>query len=431
MVVGKRIRFARALSFPSFALVWSGQTISGLGDAAFYTAVAWQVLLLTGSATAIGVVMIAQTVPRLVLSLVGGAYADRLPRRLVMLVSDCGRMLAVGAIAALGLAGVLQLWHIVALATVFGVADAFFAPAYLSIPPQIVDTEALPSANSLTAVSQQVSQLVGPAIAAACITVSSPSLAFAFDALTFLVSALTLVFAHIPPLAPRTSEGTEGATGEDARKPSIVRDIGEGIRYVFATPWLWVSIAVFSVANIGIAPLMVALPILVKDVYHAGVWLLSASLIVGAIGSLVATLVVGQMKRMHHRGLIVYSCTIFSGLALAAFGVPAALTTLGVAVPSSAGVAAILAGSVIFSAGVSVFTVLWYTIMQEMVPANLLGRVNSIDWLGSFAFMPVGLGIAGILSDQIGPAWVFIAGGALVAALSVLGLMVKDVRGLN
>jgi hypothetical protein len=427
MVVVKRVRFVRALSFRSFALVWSGQTISSLGDAAFYTAISWQVLLLTGSAAAIGIVVIAQTVPRLLLSLVGGVYADRLSRRLVMLVSDGGRMVAVGALAALGLTGLLQFWHIVALAIFFGVADAFFGPAYLSIPPQLVDVEALPSANSLTAISQQITGLAGPAIAALCITLRGPSVAFAFDAFTFLVSAGTLVLVRVPLLPAHTPDtGTE-----HPRKPTILQDIVEGFRYVFGKPWLWVSIAVFSVANIGVAPLVVSLPKLVKDTYATGVWLLSASLIIGSVGSLLATALVGQMRSRRHRGFIVYGSGMCAGLALALYGIPAVLAGMHVPLLANAGILAVLVGSALFSAGISVANVLWYTIMQELVPADLLGRVNSIDWLGSFAFLPIGYALAGVLTDRIGSALVFVGGGALLTLLSLAGLSVKEVRALE
>ncbi len=96
--IGGRFRFARALRSRPFALLWLGQTISTLGDGAYLTALAWQVLILTGSGAAMGIVLIATSVPRVVFLLLGGVIADRLPRRLVMLWADAGRALAVGAL---------------------------------------------------------------------------------------------------------------------------------------------------------------------------------------------------------------------------------------------------------------------------------------------------------------------------------------------
>ncbi|MGH2516633.1 MAG: MFS transporter, partial [Ktedonobacterales bacterium] len=142
-----RVRFARALGSKPFAMLWAGQTISALGDGAYTTALAWQVLKLTGSATAMGAVLIARTVPMLIFLLVGGVAADRLPRRLVMLASDAGRGLSVLCVAALGWLGLLQLWHLVLLSLIFGFVSGFFMPAYQSIAPELVATENLPSAN--------------------------------------------------------------------------------------------------------------------------------------------------------------------------------------------------------------------------------------------------------------------------------------------
>src|SRR5215469_11916152 len=215
--VGGRLRFARALRSPAFALLWSGQTISALGDGAFFIALAWQILVLTRSGTAMGIVLVAQSIPRVLFLLLGGVAADRLPRRLVMLWSDSGRAFLVGAIALLGWLGLLQFWILVVLALCFGLADAFFLPAYQSIPPLLVETEALTSANALTSLSQELSILLGPALGAALVAVAGVSGAFAFDSLTFLISALCLLALRMPAksaaLAQRAMASEGGLSG--------------------------------------------------------------------------------------------------------------------------------------------------------------------------------------------------------------------------
>jgi DHA3 family tetracycline resistance protein-like MFS transporter len=420
--VGGRLRFARALRSRPFAWLWVGQTISSLGNGAFYTAIAWQVLVLTGSATAMGAVLVAQSVPRLLFMLMGGVLADRLPRRLVLLVSDVARALAVGAIAVLGMLNLLQLWHLVALALCFGLAEAFFFPAYQSIPPQLVEVEALPSANALTAAGRQLSQLAGPALGAGFVAWVGPSAAFGFDGATFVFSALCLLFVQLPRVA-RAEAGT--------RRPSMLRDVREGLGYVLRSPWLWVTIVIASMGNVGTAPFVVALPKLVKDVYGAEVWLLGAALAISAAGALLATLVIGQLHHLRRRGLLAYSGTIVAALGLAAFGVPAVLAQLGLAVPRESGVVVVLVGAGGFGAGLSVFGIIWDTVLQELIPVEMLGRVSSIDFLGSFALMPIGLGLVGVLADQVGAAWVFIGGGALNLALNLLALTVKGIRELE
>ncbi len=180
-----------------FALLWIGQTISTLGDGVSGIALAWLVLLLTGSATAMGLVIAVQILPTVLLLLMGGVTADRFSRRLVMLWSDGGRALVTFLIVGLGWFHLLHLWHLLVLALIFGVVDSFFSPAYSAIMPQLVSTEDLPSANALTALSRQMGRLLCPLMGAACVAITGPVIAFAFDGLTFIISALCLLPGHL------------------------------------------------------------------------------------------------------------------------------------------------------------------------------------------------------------------------------------------
>src|SRR5690348_11105176 len=168
------LRFARALKSRPYALIWAGQSLSGLGDGIFYIALAWQVLLMTHSGTAMGIVLIASTLPRLVFMLFGGVAADRLPRRLILLWSDSGRGVVVLLISALGFAGLLQFWHLVVEALIFGIVDGFFMPAILALTPNLVEKDDLPSANALVSVSQTLTQLIGPILGAGLIALIGP-----------------------------------------------------------------------------------------------------------------------------------------------------------------------------------------------------------------------------------------------------------------
>lgn len=412
-----RIRFARALDSKPFALVWSGQTISALGDGITITALAWQVLVLTGSGTAMGVVLVAQSVPRVLFLLLGGVLADRFSRRGVMLWSDAVRGIAVAAIAILGWMNLLQLWHLIVLGAIFGLASAFFIPSYQSIPPQLVSADQLPSANALTGLSRQLSQLFGPAVGAFCVARVGTSAAFALDALSFAASALCLAAIHVPPLP--------GATAGDARQRGprgMVADIREGLGYVVRSSWLWVTIVVAALLNVGVAPMQVAMPKLIKDVYHQDVWLLGAIGTATAAGSVVTMLLIGQMKRMRRRGLLGYGGLLLSGVALLAYGLP---------LPHQYAPVIAITASVCFGVGLAVFEIIWVTSLQELVPPEKLGRVSSVDWVGSLALAPVGLAVVGVLTDHIGPSWVFLAGGALNTLLILLALMVPGIRRLD
>jgi DHA3 family tetracycline resistance protein-like MFS transporter len=427
LAMTERLGFARALRSQRFALLWSGQTVSALGDGAFFTALAWQVLKLTGSGTAMGLALVAETAPIVLFMLIGGVVADRLPRRLTMLWSDSGRCAVALAVAWLGVARLLVFWHLLVLAFLFGLAEAFFRPAYQSIPPELVLTEDLSSANALTSLSRNLSVLLGPALGAVLVTASSASLAFAFDGLTFAVSALCLLAMgqvdRPAPLAPDAdSLEIVGSVKRYGWLGSLFADIQEGIGYITGSTWLWLTIALASLGNVGLAPMQVALPKLVHDTYQQGVWLLGATLSASAAGSMVAALIMGQIRRPRKRGWTGYLALLVSAGAELCFGLPFAQRYA----PAAPLVVAALAG-----AGLGVFELIWVTTLQELVPADKLGRVSSVDWMGSLLLQPVGLAVVGVMTDIIGPAWVFVAGGALNVALALVGLSSRAIRGLD
>jgi MFS family permease len=268
--LANRVRFARALRSQPFAFLWAGQTISALGDGAFTVALAWSILLLTGSATALAEVLIAQSVPRLIFLLVGGVVADRLPRRAILFWSDSCRAVAVLLIALLYWQHHLALWQILGLAVLFGIADAFFMPAYSAFPPQLVPSEDLASANSLNGLSQQASTLIGPALGALFVALTSPAIAFGLDGITFIFSAGCLVAMRLPriekpetssPLPEGAAEGEKQQRGRGVGK--LLAEIREGFTYLMSSPYLWVTTVLASIGNVGIAALAVALPKLV------------------------------------------------------------------------------------------------------------------------------------------------------------------------
>jgi MFS family permease len=161
----RRLRILTPLAERDFRLLWAGQTVSLVGDGITTIALAWQTYELTRSPVALSLVLLARSVPMLVLLLIGGAVSDRLPRRAVMLSSDLVRGATVGAIAILSASGLLEVWHLVVLAGVFGAADAFFQPAYSAIFPDLLPKGLLVQANSLTSATRPVTLfLAGPAL---------------------------------------------------------------------------------------------------------------------------------------------------------------------------------------------------------------------------------------------------------------------------
>ncbi len=428
-----RLQFARALQARPFALLWIGQTISVLGDAVFTIAITWEVLLLTGSATAMSLIVIAQWAPRIVLLLFGGVLADRVSRRLLMLWADAGRGCIVLLVAWLSWSHMLQFWHLIALAPLFGIVSSFFDPAYQAIMPQLVEADALASANSLNIVSRNLGFLLGPMLGAGCITLLGLASAFAFDGLTFFISAAFLVAIRLPvSLAARPSQSkTPADFAEESVLPErssnniggALRDMREGLRYVFAHTWLWVPVLASPLVSVGFAgPMWVSLPRLVRDVYGAGVWLIGAMASSDAVGSIIAALAIGNARKVQRRGIVAFSSIIVGGCALVACALPLSR--------SVEPVIAIIASALV-GCGLAIFMIIWATLQQEKVPNDKLGRVSSVTQLGIVSALPAGLVLAGLLADHSGPAKVFAIGGILVVVPAALALCFRDIRRLE
>jgi MFS family permease len=431
-----RLQFARALQARPFALLWSGQTISVLGDAVFTIAITWEVLLLTGSATAMSLIVIAQWGPKIVLLLFGGVLADRVSRRLLMLWADAGRGCIVLLVAWLSWSHLLQFWHLVALAPLFGIVSSFFDPAYQAIMPQLVEADALASANSLNIVSRNLGFLLGPVLSAGCISLFGPVSAFALDGLTFFISAAFLIAMKLPaslvasvvpqlqPVAPvqPTDEDSLPESGS-SKVGSALQDIREGLRYVFAHTWLWVPVLASPLVSVGFAgPMWVSLPRLVRDVYGEGVWLIGAMATSDAIGSIIAALFIGNAGKFRRRGIVAFTSIIIGGCALVACALPLSR--------SIEPLVAIMASALV-GCGLAIFMIIWGTLQQEKVPNEMLGRVSSITQLGIVSALPAGLVLAGLLADHIGPAQVFAIGGVLVVVPAAVALCFRAIRRLE
>lgn len=423
MRIIRHLRLTRALQSRAFALLWLGQTISALGNAVFLLALGWQTLQLTHSAMATAIVETAGMLPGVVLLLFGGVAADRLPRRLIMFLSDMGCGLAVLLIAFLTWTHNLHYWHLVVLVGFFGITSAFFGPAYASISPQLVDKDALTSANALRGLSRQLSGLLGPLLSVSMIAIGGFASVYAFDSVTFLLSAACLYLMQLP---------LAGSDQIDRRKPiksllpmsygapgTIIADVREGLQYMLQVRWLWISIVVFNVASMGIAaPVIVALPKLMANHYHAGIWLLGAYVTARAIGSMLAIFLIGQIAHIRHRGMLIYLTSILSSIGvvgLGLFSVPLAAIIVGVFMGFFGGLA----------------DTWWPVLLQEYVPADKLGRVSSIDQIGEALLWPLSFILVGKLSDTLGPAWIFIVSGLFSALLRICALSVKDIRHLD
>ncbi len=399
----------QSLRHRPFALLWSGQTVSRLGDSLYRIALAWWVLEKTGSATAMGTVMIVSFVPMILFLLVGGVVVDRLHRLRVMVASDLLNGLIVSLVAALAYLNLLEIWHVYVASAVFGLVEAFFYPAYTAAVPELTPAEALPSANSLTSLSYQLTGIIGPGLGAALIALGGTPIAFALDAASFFIAVACLLPLIRTTSGPPTPGGASNPLG----------DLRDGWKLVFGSAWLWISILLFAFFNITAGgPMNVALPFLVKDSLHANVGVLGLLTSSRSAGATLGTIWTGRYSRLRKRGWIMYLTTIMDGLAVLCIGLP---------IP----IAGIALAAFVNGMGLAIGNLIWVNTLQELVPKEKLGRVSSIDAIGSFALMPVGFGVAGWLTDRIGPPLVFVFGGGVTAALAAIPLLHRDIRNLD
>ena len=414
----------RALKNRPFALLWAGQTTSRLGDSLHRIALAWWVLEKTGSATAMGTVMILTQIPLLLFLLIGGIVVDRFPRLRIMFLSDILSGMVVTFIAVFAWLDMLEIWHIYIASLLFGFVAAFFGPAYNSVIPQITPPDELVSANSLNGLSQRVMGVIGPMLGASLVAAGGTPLAFGLDALSFFVSALCVFPILRAGLYESPKKAEASGTGSQPRsvKETVrqgVHDLREGLDAIITVPWIWVTILVFGVLNImeG-SPRAVAMPFLIKDDLGADVGLLGIFGSVFSLGYVLCALWLGQYKRLRRRGLLGYGAVLVNGCMLLLFGFKAPIPVL-------------IGAMFVYGFCFNVFGLVWTNTLQEMVPNDKLGRVYAFDSLGSWVLLPVGFALAGWGTDLFGAPTVFLVGGAGTILMILIGLMHPAVRKLD
>lgn len=400
----------RVLRHRDFRLLWLANSASVVGDRIVTVALALFVVDLTGSAVDLGVVLAAYSVPLVVLLLVGGVFADRLPRHLVVVGTDLVRFVLHALLAILIVTGDVRIWHVVVIGVLFGTAEAFYRPAATALLPQTVPEEEIQEGNAVTAMFANVAEFAGPALATLLVLGLSPAAAFGLDAATFLVSAALVVRV-------RPRERGAVAAGEPDTPATVLGDIRIGFAEVRSRSWVWATLAVFCIALFcAFAPLAVVGPIVAREEYGDIAvfgWVFAAfgaGMIAGSLAGL----------RWRPRYPMRQAMTIVllwpAAMVLYAAGAP-----LGVVVPAS----------VVAGAGVALFDIWWLTALAERIPPDKLSRVTSYDWAVSLGLVPLGYVLAGPAADAFGASEVLLGGSITAVAVLALGLLPRDTRMLE
>jgi len=398
--------FFGALRERRFRLLWLGQATSTLGDGLVPVAVAFAVIkTLDRGPTALGVVIAAQTVPVVLFALVGGVWADRLPRQMVMLASDVVRGVVQATLAVLLLSGAAELWQLVALLAIYGTAQAFFQPAATGLVPATVSAGRLQQANALLGLSRSLAFVVGPAVAGVIAAVTNPGIVFALDALTFTASAISLALLRLP---------RRRRPGEHQ---SFLADLRGGWHELVSHTWLWVIVAWASLfLCVVVAPYMTLGPVIAKESLGGpAAWGVIAA--GWGAGTLIGGLVVLRWKPL--RPMLVCCVAVLliaPAMALLALRAPAPL---------------VAALNAVGGCGMGMFGALWQTTLQQHVPEEKLSRVSAWDWMGSYLFLPLGLVLAGPVSAVIGISATLWISVAFIVLSTFAVLLVPDVRNLR
>ena len=387
-----------------FRLLFAGRAVSLVGSAIAPVALAFAVLDLTGSKTDLGLILACREIPLLVFLLIGGIWADRLPRNKVMMSANVVSGVAQAAAATLLITGNAEVWHLAALATLNGGASAFFFPASSGVVPQTVPSPLLQQANALLQLAMNTALIGGAALAGFLVAGFGSGWAIAIDAATYLLAAGLIASMRLPAVV------REEAT-------SLIQDLAVGWREFRSRTWLWVIVLQFSfLLMVTLGAFSVLGPAVAdEELGGAKAW---GAILTAQTAGLVAGGLLGL--RFRPRRMLV-AATL--GILLA----PAPLIALGfpLSVPAIAAVA--------FCAGVGyeVFGLLWHTTMQQEIPTEKLSRVYSYDALGSVGLVPLGYAIAGPLADAIGVRATLWGAAAVGVIVTLAVLAVPGVRNLE
>jgi MFS family permease len=392
------------LAGPQFRLLFLGRTVSFFGNAMATVALAFAVLEVTGSKSDLGLVIAARSLPQVAFILVGGVWADRLPRHAVMVAANALSGATQTALAVLLITHHAHLPELFALTAANGTSSAFFFPASSGVIPQTVDASMIQQANVLLRLALNVTYIAGAAAAGFVVQGFGPGWAIAVDAASFYLAAAVILPMRLP-------------SGLRLEGSSLLADLREGWQEFRSRTWLWAIVVQFSLVNAAEGGSLNVLGPVVSKEHLGGAKAWGTILTCQSAGLLVGGL--AMLRARPQRLLLVASFAVFAmTFPLVLLGIPAPL-------------AAIAAGALAAGLGTEIFGVLWDTSMQQQLPAEKLSRVYSYDALGSWILLPLAFAVVGPVADAIGERATLFGAAALVVAATLAVLAIPDVRNLR
>ena len=387
-----------------FRLLFLGRTTSFIGNAFANVALAFAVLGLTGSKADLGYVLAARSIPQVIFLLVGGIWADRLPRHLVMVTSNVVSGASQAAIAFLLLTGHAQVWHLMALGALNGTSSAFFFPAAAGIIPQTVPKPMLQSANAILRLGSNGSWIVGAALGGLIVAATSPGVGIAADAATYFLAALFTAMIRLPKELRMEAS-------------NFFAELSDGWQEFRSRTWLWVIVLQFGFVNaVELGTQGVLGPSIAKD-HLGGATAWGLILTADALGLIAGGLLLLRLKP--RRILLVATLGFLLTIPF----------LLGLAGPLP--LAALIGLAALAGIGSETFGIMWDTTMQQEIPEEKLSRLYSYDALGSWVLIPIGLAVAGPISEAVGTRPTILGAAAISLTATLAVLFVRDVRTIS
>jgi DHA3 family tetracycline resistance protein-like MFS transporter len=400
-------RVLAPFKFREYRLLIAAVSLSIFAEGMWAVVMALQVIELDNDPASLSLVATCLGAGLVTFVLVGGLAADRISQRAIIIAVETVNVIAVSTIAVLGLTGALKIWHMAVAAAALGIAAAFFFPAYSAILPRILPAEQLLAANGVEGVVRPVFQrAVGPAIAGLVVGATFPSLGAVVVAALFAIG-LTLLVATRPAVKPAVHQPD---------RPHLLRDLREGFVFMVRTPWLlWTLLFASMFVLVVLGPIEVLLPFIAKQRFEDGARTFGFILAFFGVGSALGALAVSS-RRLPRRYLTVMMTMWSVG------SIPLVIVGITSSFPLMA--AATFVIGVTDGAGM----VIWGTLLQRRVPTEMLGRVSSLDFFVSLAFMPVSFAIVGPLSKVVSMQTIFLVAGVVPVVLAAVAMYAARMR---
>ena len=392
-----------------YRLLIAAVSLSIFAEGMWAVVMALQVIELSNDPTSLSLVATCLGAGLVAFVLVGGIAADRFNQRTIIIAVETVNVIAVSAIAVLGLLDALQIWHMAVAAGALGIAAAFFFPAYSAILPRLLPAEQLLAANGVEGVVRPVFQrAVGPAVAGVVVGATFPSVGAVVVAVLFGIGLMLLV-ATRPAVKTHVQE-------PDREQPRVLRDLREGFMFMLKTPWLlWTLLFASMFVLVVLGPIEVLLPFIAKQRFEDGARMFGFILAFFGAGSALGALTVSSGRLPRRYLTVMLTMWSVGSIPLVVFGFTSSFALMAVAT--------FIIG---FTDGAGM--VIWGTLLQRRVPTEMLGRVSSLDFFVSLAFMPVSFAIVGPLSKVVSMQTIFLVAAIAPVLFAALALWAAKMR---